>query len=236
MYTRKILEDDLPMSLICFYDTVYKMVPTSKQLFFKDIDKSEDKILLLVVIWTAHRELMRFLFMKTFHDEVFDQLNNRFERLNQVMINFADKNNFAFKNLLANTDFENDVTQTVIVKFSMNADRLLEQIEQVHLKRMNFLLMVERPETMSITVNIIRLMAEVCSGPNIPCQAAIYNYSLDKLTLPVQRVVDDVNSKFYQLKSESINYISAMTEELDYNRQNEQTVVDSMTNATRTVS
>ena len=209
------------MSLICFYDTVYKMVPTSKQLFFKEVEKSDDKILLLRVIWTAHRELMRFLFMKTFHDEVFHQLNSRFERLNQVMINFADKNNFVFKNLIANIDFESDVVQTVILKCSMNADRLLEQIEQVYLKKITFLLMVERPETMSITINVIRLMAEICSGPNIPCQAAIYNYSLDKLTLPLLRVVDDVNSKFYQLKSESINYISAMTEELDFNLNNE---------------
>jgi hypothetical protein len=227
---RKFLEETMPISLMCFLDNLCRKVNKCKLYFFENLTTDKQRQCLIMTIHLIHTQLMAFCTFKTFQDGVYIELNTMLDKLTDIIINFADKNNKQFKYLIATVDnnyFTNG--SRMIDSFSRAVDRLCEVTQTNYVKKKNFIMVGERPEIWSILTNSMRLLAEMINGPNIYCQAAIYNYSLDKLLVICERIVDDVNSQFYLLKMEIVKYFVSLSEDLVENEEEDVKVVDSRT-------
>ena len=58
----------------------------------------------------------------------------------------------------------------------------------------------------------LRLLAELCNGPHEGNQSLIYTFRTDTWMSFVRRHVDNVNSSFYVMKQQTLEYVVSMIE------------------------
>lgn len=217
---RRVLETPTCLSLITFIDRACKMVTMFRDSFFESLVENKDKDdangRLIVIILTLYRNLLCFNFLKTFHDNTYSRLVAIYDLVNDVLINFSDKNNKKFKTHCL------DLSQWPLIGSTSLPDMLMTFLEcQLTFMEITFvrktptISMVERPEKYTLIISLLQLIAEIASGPHIETQAKIYKRCMESLTAVVFRIVEDVNSDFYQLKWEALSYFQALTEPMN---------------------
>jgi hypothetical protein len=217
---RRILENPSSLSLITFIDRACKMISAFRSKFFESLSErtmlSKQINRMMVIILTLYKNLLTFCFLKTFHDKNYRNFTSFFDLINDILINFCDKNNIAFKNYYL------ELGQHHLLETDSLPEMLMSYIESItvfmelgHLRKTEYITMVERPENYNFIVSILQLVAEMANGPHIQTQAKVCTRDIGSLTSIAFRVVEDINSEFYNMKWEVLNYFQALTEQLN---------------------
>jgi hypothetical protein len=174
-------------------------------------------------IWGAYLSLLTFVYFKPFTDREWEEYWGRFVLVSELIQNFCENNYIKFKELVnkpgygmiekiqnkeglepRSVFFENYILMEVL---TMNSNFWLNDDKKI--------VPSDRPEMFPIIRRVMENVSEMLNGPCKANQLQIYTYRIDMWTGIINRVVDDIDSKLYEVKLACINYISALLEGLD---------------------
>lgn len=214
LYASKCRAQDKPIDLpdlqpedVEYYKSIN---PSSIECFFK-------------TIWGTYMTLMLLIFFKTFIDSDWEEYSIKFYLVSSFMQNLCENNYVKFKQLL-NTEnygmidmlrgqkkmgdksvfFENYIILEVA---SMNSNFWLNDDRKI--------VPSDRPELFPIISQLMDNVTEMVNGPCKMNQLKIYCFRVDMWTGIVNRIIDDLDSKFYEVKLSCLCYFSALLEGLD---------------------
>ena len=196
-----------------FLNICESMSPEKRQFLF-------DKL------WGTFFSLYIIVVFKTFMDDEWNIFFGYFTLLSKLLQNFNDQNSMRFKS------FFNDLSKvrgamSYFTLLNMDQDNysiffenyiLLETLGNFS----NFWLNTEptlgpsdRPEMFPIFIRMFSMVSEYITGPHEANQLQIYRFRIDIWYGIINRIIDNVDSQFYEVKLACLNYISALLEGLN---------------------
>jgi hypothetical protein len=179
--------------------------------------------LFLKSIWGTYLSLLMFVYFKTFMDQEWDEYWGKFYLVSELLQNFCENNFVKFKELLNKPNygmieqvrnkpqpsarsvfFENYILMEIL---AMNSNFWLNEDKKI--------VPSDRPEIFPMICRVIENVTEMVSGPCKENQLKIYIFRIDMWTGIINRIVDDIDSKLYDVKLACLCYLSALMEGLD---------------------
>jgi hypothetical protein len=174
------------------------------------------------MVWGSYLSLLMFIYFKTFMDQEWDEYWHYFQVISTFLQNICENNFVEFKQLLnvknlgmiemirgnehhgsRSVFFENYIVLEVLAmnsNFWLNTDRKIVPSD--------------RPSLFPMIKRVMENVTEMLTGPSKPNQMKIYIYRIDMWTGIINRIIDDIDSKFYEVKLSCLMYISALLEGL----------------------
>ena len=200
---------------IHFYDVLVKMDPEKRKNLFRKL-------------WGTFISLYLLVTFKTFMDDQWQIFWSLFFILSNFFQNFNEENNLNFKKFFSDTSMNEGAISKVSSKIgNFNQSNFTIFFENyIMLENVgnftNFWLNTDanimpsdRVEFFPIFVRMFTMVNEYLTGPCLENQRKIYRYRIDIWNGIIVRIIDDVNSNFYEVKLACLTYISSLLEGLD---------------------
>jgi hypothetical protein len=101
--------------------------------------------------------------------------------------------------------------QTLVFNYYVHLE-CLANFSRIHQNLDTRLVISDRQECFDTYNWMFEGVSEFLSGPCISNQAKIYNYKIDIWTAYIHRVIDDIDSSFYQVKYQCLKYVRSFIE------------------------
>lgn len=176
----------------------------------------------LEIIWGSYLSLLMFIYFKTFMDQEWEEYWQNFNVISTFLQNICENNYVDFKMLLNIKNFgmieairENNTPSSRSVFFeNYIVLEVLAMNSNFWLNKDRKIVPSDRPALFPMIKRVMENVTEMLSGPCKPNQMKIYVYRIDMWTGIINRVIDDIDSKFYEVKLSCLLYISALLEGL----------------------
>ena len=181
---------------------------------------------LLTKLWGTFFSLYLLVIFKTFMDDQWQVFWSLFYILSNFFQNFNEENNIKFKEFFNDTNMASG-TMSYLTNASLDQNRfsiffenyiMLENIgnfTQFWLNTDANILPSDRVEFFPVFIRMFTMVSEYLTGPCQDNQLKIYRYRIDIWNGIITRIIDDVDSNFYEVKLACLTYISSLLEGLN---------------------
>ena len=211
------------ISLILMMDNLIKISDGYRDTFYSYIEqadptKPEGQEVINVVskIWHLHKALYYFVMYKTFFDRDWAEVYTIYYLISNFIQNLCEDNCVKFKLWFHTNNKLSDDGKSLFISY-YNLFEAAFQNNKLHKNTSPNLILSDKPEMFNVLNRLIVGMTEFINGGAVKTQFEIYKYKVDIWVGIVLRIIDDVDSQFYQLKENILSYLLGLTEGYDKN-------------------
>lgn len=213
------------------YQNSFTNMATNKLSFslsnLEKIQNSRTKI--LSIIYSVFCRIGEICNFKTFHDGNWLKLWGIYHKLGYFFKNLCENNNQRFKLLLSRlvpklrtSPKFNLISRTIVFDLFVRHEHFASD-SKVWTNRLSRLTPSDRPENFCCMNLYFRILNEFVNGPCPYNQRLLFRYKVDVWVGLIRRIVDDVNSDFYSLKENAIDYLTSLMEGEGYTALDQET-------------
>lgn len=188
----------------------------------------ENRKLVLTNLWGTYISLYLLVTFKTFMDKEWETFWGLFYIVSTFIQNLCEENNLKFKSFFSNTYLAFGAISTLSSitidqsKFSIFFECyiMLENtanFTEFWLTRSSKIVPSDRVELFPIFKRLFAQVTEFITGPCLENQLKIYRFRIDLWSGIINRIIDDLDSRFYEVKLACLNFISGLMEGQDNN-------------------
>ena len=196
-----------------FYDVVIKLDHEARQNLFNNI-------------WGTFISLYHVVVFKTFRDQQWNLFWSLFYILSNFIQNFNDDSNLLFKNFFNNTrllkgaysQFTKEKFQQREMSVFFENNAMLDNLGAYTNLSFNtdaIIVPSDREELFPIFVRLFSMNAQYLTGPCLKNQRDIYKSGIYFWEGIIVRVIDNIDSNFYEVKLACLTYIDALMDGID---------------------
>ena len=209
-------------SLILMMDNLIKISDEYRSTFYKfvtDEIKSEidPKIKEEVMrkIWDLHKMLYYLTLYKTFFDRDWAEIFTLYYLVSNFIQNLCEDNFIRFKLWFHENKMLKDEGKSLFLSYFSMFEAAFHN-SKVHKNKAPMLMLSDKPEIFCVLNRLTVGMTEFINGGAVKTQFEVYKYKIEVWVGIILRIIDDVDSQFYELKENILTFILGLTEGYDF--------------------
>lgn len=209
--------NNIYVQLTFYLDNLMQNKKEFREKFFEFlIDKNNEKIVkdCLGKIWKLNKILLMHLIYKTFIDDEWINMFFNFYTLSNFLQNLCEDNYFYFKDWFSENCLNDELKVVALEEMHYYVENALFQTE-TYSSQDTHLTIRDREEMFPVFSRAIEGMTELINGGISLGDSLIYYKRMDIFVGIIFRVINDLDSTFYDLKENVIVYIQALLERQD---------------------
>ncbi len=226
-YNKQFLVNDYFIYSIIIMDNLIQWNDDVRQELYNILtgDKFKEKTkMMLDKLWSIFMLLYKIVFFKTFMDEFWEEYWSKFYIISNFFQNLCENNFVPFKKFLSDKtlakgqfkNYTHEKTDRFSIFFELYiALETAANYTYFWLNTEGSILPSDTPEMYSFFKRLLIHVNEHLTGPYLGNIELIYRFRIDIWSGLITRIIDDIDSKFYEVKMACLQYISALLEGLN---------------------
>ena len=209
------------VSLILMMDNLIKNSENYRETFYEVLtSKIKNNPLVQPIdsfrkIWKLHKDLLYFCLYKPFLDKDWTEIYTLYYLVSNFLQNLCEDNCIKFKLWFHETTEIKEENESMF-RFYFQMFEAAFSSTKCYKNKSNQIMLSDKPELFYILNRLTEGVTEFINGSNLYTQKLIYKYKINIWVGIILRRVNDVESLFYELKWNILNYILGLTEGYDY--------------------
>jgi hypothetical protein len=203
------LASDTYKLLLVLMDTLIRSSRNYRMAFYKHVKEGQEAI--IHRIFSIHKFLVNFVTYKTFIDDNWCEMYVWYHLFSNFLQNLCEDNFANFKNWFFHEKLSADDSTSLLIDYNNIIDRAFKYNQLPDVDK-EFMRINDRPEMVMVYERLVIGITEFVNGGKTLGQAILYEKQIDIWVGITLRVIEDVDSKFYQLKDAIVTYLTALVD------------------------